>query len=104
MTHKELYDLLVTLGYPVAYDHFDTNKNVTPPFLVYREIASNTFKADNKTFYRPYEFQIELITEKKDTTVQSSLESLLDTNNIPYDVDDEIWDEDEKIYHNFYEI
>lgn len=104
MTHKQVYDLLNTLNIPVAYDHFDTNKNIQPPFIAYREIGANTFKADGITYYRPYEFEIELVTDKKDVALQQTIEGLLTTNKIPYDVYDEVWDEEEKIYHNFYEI
>ena len=104
MKHKDLYDILKTLNIPVAYDHFVSNKEVSIPFIVYREVNSETFKADGITYYRPYEFEIELITEKKDTTLQNQLEELLTTNKIPYDIGDEVWDNDEKIYHNYYEI
>ena len=104
MKHKEIYDLLKTLNIPVAYDHFESNKNITPPFVVYREISTDTFKADGITYYRPYEFEIDVVTEKKDVNLQSQVETLLTNNNIPYDLDSEIWDDDEKIYHNFYEI
>ena len=104
MEHKDIYDLLKTLNIPVAYDHFDSNKNVTPPFIAYREISPDTFKADGITYYRPYEFEIELVTEKKDVALEKAIEELLTNNKIPYDVENEIWDEDERIYHNFYEI
>lgn len=104
MKHKEIYDMLKTLNIPVAYDHFESNKNVEPPFIAYRETAPETFKADGITYYRPYEFEIELVTEKKDVALQERIEELLTTNKIPYDIDSEVWDEDEKIYHNFYEI
>ena len=60
MKHKDIYDLLKTLNIPVAYDHFESNKNITPPFVVYREISSDTFKADGITYYRPFEFEIDL--------------------------------------------
>ena len=102
--HKKIYDLLKTLNIPVAYDHFISNKDISIPFVVYREINTDTFKADGKTYYRPYNFEIELITEKKEVTIQETIEKLLTDNNIPYDVADEIWDDDEKIYHNYYEI
>ena len=36
--------------------------------------------------------------------MDNSIEELLTTNSIPYDISDEVWDEEEKIYHNFYEI
>lgn len=104
MTHKEIFTKLKTLGIPVAYDHFDSNKTVTPPFIVYREISADTFKADGITYYRPYEFEIDLVTDKKDVSLQGQIETLLTNNKIPYDLDNEIWDDDEKIYHNFYEI
>lgn len=104
MEHKDIYDLLKTLNIPVAYNHFDVSLNVVPPFVAYRETAPETFKADGKTYYRPYEFEIELVTEKKDVALEKTIEELLNINSIPYDKLDEVWDEDEKIYHNFYEI
>lgn len=104
MTHKQIFDLLKTLGIPVAYDHFDSNKQVSPPFIAYREISPDTFKADGITYYRPYEFEIELVTDKKDVSLEGQVETLLTNNNIPYDVENEVWDEEERIYHNFYEI
>lgn len=104
MTHKEIFTILKTLGIPVAYDHFDSDKQIQPPFIVYREISPNTFKADCITYYRPYEFEIEVITEKKDVSLQNQIETLLTNNHIPYDMDNEVWDDDERIYHNYYEI
>ena len=104
MTHKQVFDMLKTLNIPVAYDHFDSNKEVQPPFIAYREISPETFKADGITYYRPYEFEIELVTDKKDVLLEGRVETLLTNNKIPYDRENEIWDEDEQIYHNFYEI
>ena len=104
MKHKELYNLLKTLNIPIAYDHFNDDKTINPPFIVYREQSVDTFKADNKTYFRPHNFELEVITTKKDTLLQEQIEKLLDDNNIPYDTTSEIWDNDEKIYHNFYEI
>ena len=102
--HKQLYDLLKTLDIPVAYDHFDSNKEVSIPFLVYREQALSTFKADDLTYHQFYNYEIELITEKKEIALERQLEELLTTNKIPYDKNDEVWDNNEKIYHNYYEI
>ena len=104
MTHKTLFDLLKTLNIPVAYDHFEDNKNISPPFIAYREVKRDSFFADGINYYNSNNFEIELVTEKKDIMLQQSIEELLTTNKIPYEVDDEIWDKEEKIYHNFYEI
>ena len=102
--YQILYELLNTLKMPVAYDHFDSNKTVKPPFIVYREQDVDTFKADGLSYFRDYNFEIELITDKKEPSIQASLEKLLTDNNIPYDLRNESWDNEEKIYHNFYEI
>lgn len=104
MKHKQIHDILKTMDIPVAYDHFRSDKKVEPPFMAYREQKPDTFKADGLTYYRPYNYEIELVTIKKDPAIEEQLEDLLTENNIPYDKGDEVWDEEEKIYHNFYEI
>lgn len=102
--HKELYDLLKTLNIPIVYDHFDSDKEITIPFAVYRETSPETFRADGITYHQFFNFEIELITEKKEIALERQIEELLTNNKIPYDKNDEVWDSDEKIYHNFYEI
>ena len=104
MEHSYIFNLLKTLNIPVAYDHFDSNKNVNPPFIAYRETSEDNFKADGITFYRPYSYEIELVTIKKDIALQREIEDLLTANNIPFDTSGEVWDNEEKIYHNYYEI
>lgn len=102
--HRTLYQTLQTLGIPVAYDHFDSNKQVSIPFLVYREQQLSTFRADDITYHQFHNFELELVTEKKEIALEQQLEDLLTTNKIPYEKNDEVWDNDEKIYHNYYEI
>ena len=104
MKARDVYTMLKTLKIPVAYDHFDSNKGITPPFIVYRENDVDTFKADGISYYRDYNYEIELITEKKDTDLHAELEILLTNNKLPYDLQSELWDNTEKIYHNIYEI
>ena len=36
--------------------------------------------------------------------LQEELETLLTNNKLPYDLQSELWDNTEKIYHNIYEI
>ena len=104
MKHKTIYDLLKTLSIPVAYDHFDDNKTINPPFAVYRETSPDTFKAEDITYFRPYDYEIELVTSVKNPTLEETIENLLTTNKIPYDKSEDVWDNQEKIYHIFYEI
>lgn len=104
MEHKELFLLLKSLNIPVAYDHFDDNKDLTPPFLAYREQSPSNFKADNINFISFFNFEIELVTSKKDVELENRVSALLTNNNIYYEKTEEIWDSEEKIYHIFYEI
>lgn len=104
MKHKELLSLLKQIEIPVAYDHFPNNKKMEPPFMTYREQSPDNFKADNKNYASFFNYQIELVTVKKDTELENKISDLLTTNDIPYEKPDEIWDNDEKIYHIFYEI
>ena len=102
--HKELFDLLKTLEIPVAYDHFDSDKNIKLPFMVYREQIPYTFKADDTTYHQFFNYEIEIATEIKDIALERKIEGLLTTNKIPYDKSDEVWDQEEKIYHIFYDF
>ena len=68
--HKDLFNLLKTLNIPVAYDHFNSNKEVSIPFIVYRELALSTFRAENLTYYKAFNYEIELITEKKEIALE----------------------------------
>lgn len=104
MKHKDLFNLLKKIGIPVAYDHFDDNKIMRPPFMAYREQSPDNFNADNKTYISLPNYEIELVTSKKDVELEEKISDLLTENNIPYEKPDGVWDNDEKIYHIFYEI
>ncbi len=102
ITETDLYNLLSTLEYPVAYDHF-TSKEVTIPFILYRNTDSSAFRADDKSYILGHNYIVELATEKKDLTVENSLETLFDNNNLPYDKTED-YIESEKIYQIRYFI
>lgn len=104
MKHKDLLKLLKKVGIPVAYDHFFDDKKMEPPFMAYREVKPDNFKADNRVYLSFNNFEIELVTSKKDVELENKISNLLTENNIPYEKGEEIWDSNEKIYHIFYEI
>ncbi len=104
MKHEELLKLLKKINIPIAYDHFPDNKRMEPPFMAYREQIPDNFKADNKNYVSFFNFELELVTTKKDIELEKKISDLLNENDIPYEKTPEIWDNDEKIYHIFYEI
>lgn len=101
MTLVELKQLLDATGLPVAYSHF--KKPESPPFIAYREVDSENFKADNRVFHKVRNVDIELYTSRKDPSIEIILEQLLDANDIPYDTT-EIYIDDEKLFLKTYEV
>lgn len=102
MTHKELFDLLSTLKIPCAYNHFEGK--VSPPFIAYTEISPEVFNADDYNYSMDNNFQVELVSDKKDVDLEADLETLFNNNHIPFEKMDDIYDDSERIYIITYEI
>lgn len=105
MNEKELYDLLLTLKLPVAYDHFEDDpiNEVNPPFIAYKNSDPTTVKAEDQTWMRLNNYQVTLVTEKKDTGLESDLEELFAQNSIPFDKEED-YISDERIFEIRYFI
>lgn len=101
MTLPELVQILKATGYPVAYSHFPSTQSI--PFITYRESDSLNFQADNRTYQRVKNVDIELYTNKKDLTAESNLETLLDANDLPYEIL-ETYIETEQLFQKIYTI
>lgn len=101
MTLLELVQILKATGYPVAYSHFPSTPSV--PFITYLESTSDNFQADNRTYKRVKIIDIELYTNKKDLTAESNLETLLDANDLPYEIL-ETYIETEQLFQKIYTI
>ena len=48
----KLLDILKSIGFPYAYDHFAEGEVPDPPFLCYLLPGSDNFSADGKVYYR----------------------------------------------------
>lgn len=105
MSERELYEMLKTLGLPVAYDHFveAPGASVQPPFILYKIDSTTNFKADDRTFSKSHQYIIDLVTDKKDVDLEETLEDLLDQNYLPYDKEED-YIESEKIFQIRYFI
>lgn len=102
MSEEELYELLTTTGMEVAYDHFD-EPNTIPPFILYRSPDAETFKADDKTYYKQNNYIVDLITELKEPAKEETLENIFNENNLPFDKE-ETYISEERIYQIRYFI
>jgi hypothetical protein len=101
MTLAELKQLLNQTGYPVAYSHF--NSEVSAPFVTYLVAFSSNQYADNKVYAKIQNAQVELYTDYKDLAIESTLEDILDTNEIPYQTT-ETFIESQQLFQKIYEI
>jgi hypothetical protein len=106
MTEKEMFDMLSSLGIPVAYDHFiesPQGTSVQPPFILYNMDDTNNFKADDHVFFKDRSFLIRLVTDIKDIVLEDKMEDLLNANFLPYEkVEDYI--QSERIFQISYYI
>lgn len=101
MTLIELKSILDQSGYHVAYSHFNSPPN--PPYITYLVAFSSNFYADNKSYAKIQNAQVELYTKHKDLEAEKALEDVLDQNDIPYDTT-ETFIESEKLFQKVYEI
>lgn len=102
MKETDIYTILSSLNIPVAYDHFK-NDNTIPPFVLYRNDDTDTFKADDKVLKKFNNYIVDLVTEKKDVDLEEQLETIFNDNYIPFDKFED-YIESEKIYQIRYLI
>lgn len=103
MTLKVFYQLLKTIGLPVAYHHFEEGRSPKPPFMVYLVTDSDNQGADNWTYHKKLNLQVELYTNKKDLATETTVESVLDAHLIYFDKV-ETYIPNEKLYQITYDI
>lgn len=101
MTIQELFTQLKTCGLPVAYDHFPAEDCPNPPFVVFREMGTNNFAADDVVRAKIIRMEIELVTIGKDQTAEEALEKALE---FTFWNQTESYAEDEQIWSTFYSI
>lgn len=98
----ELKTALEGLNIPIAYSHF--KKNTSTPYLVYYVDSQDGFYADNTTYTKSKTISIELYSDKKDETLEHNLETILNDNELPFDIISEVYIDDEELYEVVYQI
>ena len=103
MTQTELKDILMETGLPVAYMAFRDPEIPDLPFIVYQDIGTDNFGADNKVYYPQTRIQIDLITRFHDETKEKVLEAVLDGHDLFWQREPE-FDSNEDYYRVTYEV
>ena len=102
MTIAELFTQLKTSGLEVAYDSFPADNCPDPPFIVFRELSTNNFGADDRVRQKVRRIEIELITIGKDLTAEEAVEACLD--EFTYWNITESYSDNEQTWSTFYTI
>lgn len=103
MTEQEVYQMVKSIGFPVAYHHFEEGQSPDLPFLVYLYPESNNFSADGIVYQKITELDIELYTDKKDLNAEKKIETVLKKNGFFYSKTETYLDT-EKMYEVLYEM
>lgn len=102
MTIEELADGLETLGYPVAYSHFE--EAVELPFICYRDAGEVTFSADNKPIHEINDITIELYSWKKDLAAERKIKDFLKEHDLSWTATGALYMQDEKAFMSAFSI
>lgn len=102
MTFKDLYVLLKQSGIPQK--RLKSVKALSPPYLVVCEGTSGFGGADNKILLKEHNPRIELYTGDNDFTSFDTICTVLNNNNLPFSVSDEIQISDEGIFVRYFDI
>ena len=77
MTYQEVAQMIAGIGLPFAYDHFDKENAVDPPFLCFYFEGSDDLAADNINYQRIRPLTLELYTDNKDFSLEETVEAAL---------------------------
>lgn len=103
MTFKNLYIVLKQSGIPQKRPKA-INIKLLPPYLVVCEGTSEFNGADEKILVKEHNPRIELYTKANDYTSYDTLCTVLNNNNLPFSVSDEIQISDEGIFVRYFDI
>lgn len=99
---QRLINILNGSGLEAAYDHFVSAPGL--PYILFRRDTSTNFYADDQVFARGNRWNVVLCTEKKETKTERKLEAILDENGICWEVIDEAFIKNERLYQIIYEF
>lgn len=97
-----IFELLQTLGLPVAYGFFD--KDQDPPYIAYIGGGQANFPADNTYYHSRNNYQIEYYFKEKDEEKEAEIERLLLDNGYPYEKSEDLYLDDQKLFLVYYTV
>jgi hypothetical protein len=102
LTEAEVFQIIKSIGFPVAYHNFSEGQEPSKPYIVYLYPRSNNFAADGLVYQSINQLDIELYTDKKNPTVEKAVEAVLKEHGFFYEKN-ESYLETEKMFEVLYE-
>lgn len=102
MTHKQIAQMVASIGVPYAYYQFPDDTVQQPPFICFFYPNNNDVLADNTNYQKVEHLVIELYTDNKDFALEASVEAVLNLNGLVYSRDEEYLDS-ERMFEVVYE-
>lgn len=84
MTYQAVKTMIQSIGVPFAYYQFTADTAQAPPFICFYFDESNDEPADNTNWAKIRTLYIEVYTDEKDFTLESTVESVLSANKLFY--------------------
>lgn len=84
MTYEEVASMIAEVGIPYAYYQFPEDTGQQPPFICFYYPNSDNFSADNLPYTLIKALTIELYTDAKDFTLESTLEGVLISHGLNF--------------------
>ncbi len=103
MTYKQIASMVSSIGLPYAYYQFPDETAQVPPFVVFFFTDTNDVFADDTNYQRIATLNIELYTDEKDFSTETTVEQILTNNNLTY-YKEENYIDSEKMWQIAYEM
>lgn len=103
MTYKDVSDMVASIGLSYAYYEFPDGTAQEPPFVCFWFPESDDFFADNQNYVGIRRLYVELYTNEKDFSLESTVESVLSANGLTFRKSDDYIDS-EKMWQTLYEM
>ena len=96
--------MIAGIGLPNAYDHFEKEEAVDPPFICFLYPGRSDFYADGTNYVKITELRIELYTDNKDFDLEEAVEAALENADIGYSKLGPTYISSERMYVTTYEM
>lgn len=94
-SRQELEQALIeSIGIQVFYRRTTTKQVVSFPYIVYLDVGSDNFVADNVVFKNIMNYQVILHNDERDEELEKKIMNFFNDNMIVYEISDIDWDED----------